>query len=249
MLRMEFADNGGGARAIDAAALNYNESASPVLRLARNGILFEAGDPKTQVFRVETGALCIYRTCPDLTVEIVEHALAGDLVGMGFLQRHAANARATVETTVRCFDLDAVDGLIANDPHNKSRYDDAVAREFTFRREHLASSARERPIVRLAAFLVAVSHRSREEGGDYTLIDDSVDCGVIADFLGLSVDLLTLALMQLEMRGLVETAPFHGLRLRDIPALEAIADEQDNVPSSWAASLASSEDELLSAIQ
>jgi CRP/FNR family transcriptional regulator, anaerobic regulatory protein len=249
MLRMECADNGREARAIDVAALNYDAAVSAILRLARNGILFEAGDPKTQVFRVETGALCIYRTRPDLTLEVIEHALAGDLVGMGFLQRHAANARATLETTVRCFDLDAVDQLIENDAHNKTRYDDAVAREFAFRREHLVSSARDRPIVRLAAFLVAVSHRSREEGGDYTLIDDSVDCGGIAGFLGLSVDLLMLALMQLEMRGLVETAPFHGLRLKDIPALEAIADEQENVPTSWAASLASTEDELLSAIQ
>ncbi|MET0431790.1 MAG: Crp/Fnr family transcriptional regulator, partial [Hyphomicrobium sp.] len=62
------------------------------------------------------------------------------------------------------------------------------------------------------------------------LIDDSVDCGVIADFLGLSVDLLALALMQLEMLGLVEAAPPHGLRLKNIPGLEAIASEHDNVP-------------------
>jgi CRP/FNR family transcriptional regulator len=87
-------------------------------------------------------------------------------------------------------------------------------------------------MVRLASFLVAVSHRSREEGGDPTLIDDSVDCGVIADFLGLSVDLLALALMQLEMRGLVETAPRHSLRLKDVAALEEIANEQTDA-SAW----------------
>ena len=86
-------------------------------------------------------------------------------------------------------------------------------------------------MVRLAAFLVAVSHRSRDEGGDSTLIDDSVDCGVIADFLGLSVDLLALGLMQLEMRGLVETAPPHGLRLKNVAALEEIANEQTEAPA------------------
>ena len=86
-------------------------------------------------------------------------------------------------------------------------------------------------MVRLAAFLVAVSHRSRDEGGDPTLIDDSVDCGVIADFLGLSVDLLALGLMQLEMRGLIETAPPHGLRLKNVAALEEIANEQTDAPA------------------
>jgi len=249
MLRMGFADNGGDAEGIDVVALSGGGSNSPILRLARNGILFEAGDPKTQVYRVETGALCIYRTRPDLTIEVIEHALAGDIVGMGFLARHAATARATVETTVRCFDLAEVCRLIENDTHNKVRYDDSVAREFAFRKEDLVGSARERPIVRLAAFLIAASRRIREEGGDPTLIDDTVDCGVIADFLGLSVDLLALALLQLEMRGMVETAPFHGLRLKDIPALETLADEQENGPASWSDCPPSSNDKLLKIIQ
>lgn len=242
MLRMGLADSGEDTGGVEIAAPGDAGDDATVLCVARNGILFEAGDPKTQVYRVESGALCIYRTRADLTIEVVEHALAGDIVGMGFLERHAVNARAMVDTTVRCIDLDAVEGLVKNDAHNRARYDDAVAREFAFRREDLASSARERPMVRLAAFLVAVSNRAREEGGDPTLIDDTVDCGVIADFLGLSVDLLALALMQLEMRGLVETAPYHGLRLKDIPALEAIADERENVPASWTASFASTDE-------
>ncbi len=234
MLRMGIADNGRDGRAIDVATLSYCADTA-IRNLARNELLFEAGDIKTKVYLVESGALCVYRTRSDLTIEVVEHVLAGDLVGMGFLERHSANARATVETKIRCFNVDDVAGLIESDAHNKARCDDAVEREFLFRRESLASSARERPLVRLAAFLVAVSHRSREEGGDPTFVDDTVDCGVIADFLGLSVDLLALALMQLEMRGLVETAPLHGLRLKDIPALEEIAAERDNVPTTWTA--------------
>ncbi len=245
MLRMEIADNGRDGRTFDAAALGYCADKS-VRHLARNELLFEAGDIKSKVYRVETGAVCIYRTRPDLTIEVIEHVLAGELVGLGFLERHTCNARATVETKVRCFGLDEVAGLVEDDAHNKARYDDAVEREFSFRRESLSNSARERPLVRLAAFLVAVSHRSGEEGGDPAFIDDTVDCGVIADFLGLSVDLLALALMQLEMRGLVETAPPHGLRLKDIPALEEIAAERENVPSTWATF---SEEQLRAALQ
>lgn len=230
MLPMGYAETGDNARSVDFAVLNKSATDKTIRAIARNELLFEAGDIKTKIYRVEAGAVTVYRTRPDLTIEIIEHALAGDLVGMGFLERHAASARASVETRVRCFDLDQVDELIENDPHNKSRFDDAQQREFLFRRETLTSVARERPQVRLAAFLVAVAHRTAEEGGDPTLIDDSVDCGVIADFLGLSVDLLALALMQLEMLGLVEAAPPHGLRLKNIPGLEAIASEHDNVP-------------------
>lgn len=238
MLRMESAETGMSGRELDAATLRNFDADNFVRLLQRNELLFEAGDIKANVYRVDSGALCIYRTLPDLKIEVIEHVLAGEFVGMGFLERHSANARATVETKISCFELDAVDELIEDDAHNKARYDDAMAREFKFRRDSLVNSARERPMVRLAAFLVAVSNRSREEGGDPTLIDDTVDCGVIADFLGLSVDLLALALMQLELRGLVETAPPHGLRLKDIDALEAIASEQIDGPDrlAWPAS-------------
>jgi CRP/FNR family transcriptional regulator len=246
MLRMDIAGESNGVGAAGVAALTVQDGDTSLLTLARNELLFEAGDVKSKVYRVESGALCIYRIHPDLRIEIIEHVLTGELVGMGFLDRHTANARATVDATIRCFDRDAVEGLIEDDEHNKTRYHDAVEREFAFRRESLASAARERPMVRLAAFLVAVSHRIGDEGGDPTFIDDTVDCGVIADFLGLSVDLLALALMQLEMRGLIETAPPHGLRLKDIPALEAIAEERENVPVKWAAA---TDDELRATIQ
>jgi CRP/FNR family transcriptional regulator len=246
MLRMDIAGESNGVGAAGVAALTVQDGDTSLLTLARNELLFEAGDVKSKVYRVESGALCIYRIHPDLRIEIIEHVLTGELVGMGFLDRHTANARATVDATIRCFDRDAVEGLIEDDEHNKTRYHDAVEREFAFRRESLASAARERPMVRLAAFLVAVSHRIGDDGGDPTFIDDTVDCGVIADFLGLSVDLLALALMQLEMRGLIETAPPHGLRLKDIPALEAIAEERENVPVKWAAA---TDDELRATIQ
>lgn len=246
MLRMDIAGDGNGVGAANVAALTIQDTDTSLRTLARNELLFEAGDVKTKVYRVETGALCVYRIHPDLRVEIIEHVLAGELVGLGFLDRHTANARATVDATIRCFERDAVEGLIEDDEHNKARYHDAVEREFAFRRDSLASAARERPMVRLAAFLVAVSHRIGDEGGDPSFIDDTVDCGVIADFLGLSVDLLALALMQLEMRGLIETAPHHGLRLKDVSALEAIAEERENVPIKWAAA---TDEELRATIQ
>jgi CRP/FNR family transcriptional regulator, anaerobic regulatory protein len=199
------------------------ESSAPIRKLVRNEILFEAGDIKTSLYRVETGALCVYATRPDLKIEVIEFALAGDLVGIGFLETHASSARATVETKVRCFALADMDRLIARDERAKARYDAAVRREFAFRRDSLVKASRERPVMRLAAFLIALSSRNREEGRDPTVIDDALDCTVIAQYLSMSVDLLALALVQLEMRGLVQPAPHRGLRLNDLVALEAIA--------------------------
>ena len=55
------------------------------------------------------------------------------------------------------------------------------------------------------------------------MIEDSWRCGVIADLLQLDLDDLTAILIELERRGLVETTA-GGLHLKDIPALEGLAD-------------------------
>ena len=213
-----------------SAALERNfEASAPIRKLRRNEILFEAGDLRTDLYRVETGALCIYATGRDLKFEVIEFALAGDVVGMGFLERHTTSARATVETTVRSFPLADMERLKARDERNRARFDAAVEREFTYRRDALAKEGRERPAMRVAAFLLALSSRNRQEGRDPALVDDALDSAVIAQYLGLSVDLLALALVKLELQGIIVRDPRAGLRLTDFAALDSLATGLDAV--------------------
>jgi CRP/FNR family transcriptional regulator len=205
--------------------------------LARNEVLFEAGDLKTNLYRVETGALCIYAINQSAKVDVIEFALAGDLVGMGFLERHATNARAAIDTKVRCFPLDALHTLASSDERTKARFDSAVRHEFTYRRNLLVDAGRSRPLVRLAAFLIAVSQQNGREGRDPVLIDETLESTVVADYLGISIDLLGSELVQLEKRGLIQPAAHHSLRITDLARLEALADEmpeallQSDLPS------------------
>lgn len=193
--------------------------------LERNEILFEAGDLKSHLYRVEAGAVCIYVTHPNETREIVEFALAGDVVGMGFLERHATAARAVVDTKVRCLSLDEIDRLTAEDARAKSRFDDAVEREFALRRDYIVNAGSPRQLVQLAAFLVALAHQNESEGRDPELIDDTLECAVVAGYLGIDVDRLAQMLVELQELGLIEAAPDHGMRITDMKRLEALSDE------------------------
>lgn len=203
---------------------------APVRSLARHERLFRAGDIKTHLYRVESGVLCIYAARADRTLELIEFAVAGDIVGMGFTKTHATAARAVVETKVSCFPLDASDRLLTQDERATSRMADAVEREFAFQRHNLVEAGQGKPATRLAAFLVAVSRRNALEGGDPNLIDDTLNCAVIAEHLGLRLDVLALTLVQLEIKGLVRPALDHGLRLIDLPGLEALADGPGSLP-------------------
>jgi CRP/FNR family transcriptional regulator len=205
-------DMGGGGHEISARILASNE------------LLFETGDLKSDLYRIDSGAICLYTTGPDGKSDVIEFAFAGDIVGMGFLPTHVCNARAVAETWVTCLPRNALDSISPDDQRTNKRLNAAIIREFEYRRETLAAQGKGRPVARLAALLVALSRRNRGEGRDPYLIDDVPNSAIVADYLGLSIDLLALALVQLQNQRLIELTAQNALYLRDVEALAALSE-------------------------
>src|SRR5262245_37946022 len=80
-------------------------SPSHTLALAMGEVLFRPGDAKTHFYRVESGAVCVYQSPWQGNRATVEFCFPGDLVGLGFLERHTSTARAAVDTVVTCLPL------------------------------------------------------------------------------------------------------------------------------------------------
>jgi CRP/FNR family transcriptional regulator, anaerobic regulatory protein len=191
--------------------------------LNANEFLFQAGDLRKQVFRVESGAICLYEGGGSDRKSVVEFLFPGDFVGLGFLEKHGFNARALLETSVECLTLDSAAEVIRNNAKAKTKLAGVIEREFEIRREELRGAGQRQPVERVAALLVTSARTNVQEGRAPDLIEDSWRCGVIADLLRLSLDELTALLVELERRGLI-TATANGLRLQDIAVLEALAD-------------------------
>jgi len=77
--------------------------------------------------------------------------------------------------------------------------------------------------VRVAALLSSISHNNRHEGRDPAIIPDCFSSGFVADLLGLRVDDLADALVELKHRGLVQEQG-SALRLTDLSALESLVE-------------------------
>ena len=75
--------------------------------------------------------------------------------------------------------------------------------------------------VRVAALLSSISRNNRYEGRDPNLIPDCFSSGFVADLLGLAVDDLADALVELKRRSLVQAEGL-ALRLTDLPVLEKL---------------------------
>ena len=195
-------------------------------------MLFSIGDPKTHFYAVESGALAVYEPRWNGHRAIIEFAFPGDLVGLGFLQTHTCSARATVETRVQCLPLSAQDHLFADDPRAQARLADAIEREVEFLRESSVRFSQQNPLGRLAAFLLTLSRENEQEGRDPAVLVQPLQCGVVADFLALSVERLGFATGSTRAPGPDRDCAPQGLRLTDIAALESLAGRTLSVPAS-----------------
>jgi CRP/FNR family transcriptional regulator, anaerobic regulatory protein len=191
--------------------------------VAANAFLFRAGDPRTHLYRVESGAICLYETRRPDRQAVIEFLFPGDYVGLGFLQKHHLSARALLDSTVTAVPIDALAEVARSDPRAQAKLAQSVEREFEARRDELVGAGQRQPIERVAALLVTSAYTNVQQGRPAELIKDSWKCGVIADLLQLTLDDLSAILVDLQRRGLIEAAG-DDLRLIDIAALESMAD-------------------------
>ena len=197
-----------------------------VITLAAGEILFQEGDLRRHVYRIEAGALCLYRKRPDGGQDVLEFAFPGDLVGIGYLDSHVAAAQATMITSLSCLPRDAHNATAEQSTRARSRLTAAIEREVAFLKDTLVNRARPEPLRRVAALFVTLSRQNGYDGREESVITDSLKCGTVAGHLGLSVDALAHELAELEARGLIEPCD-KGLRLLDVDTLMRLADGLD----------------------
>jgi CRP/FNR family transcriptional regulator, anaerobic regulatory protein len=191
--------------------------------IAAKEVLFRAGDARTSFYRVETGAVCLYEPRWHDERSVIDFAFPGDFVGLGFLETQSCSASAVCECQVSCLPLAQLTSAIAGNASAQQKLQIAMEREFELLRTTIVARGRQFPLERVAAFLLALSRNNASEGRDPNVIGDSMECGIAADYLGLSVDDLSALLIELRERGLIGPSPPNGLRILDNKALEELA--------------------------
>lgn len=199
-----------------------------VLDIGFDEFIFRTDDPKTHVYRLESGIVFLCAQPHNQPIEIV---CPGNYLGLGFLKKHIHSARVVLRSCVRAIPLDKLPQLIACDPDIKNQLDAATEREFNARRAALVSTVPDSALNRVAGFLVAVSRLNAREGRDPRVVDDGLACGAVADWLSMDITTLASQLVELRKRGLINHCERGGLYLANIPGLEAVYLETKRAPS------------------
>src|SRR5436305_493435 len=104
-------------------------AAEAAIWVLRDEFLFVAGASRTNLYLIESGTVGVYRKPRGRAADLIEFAFLGDVVGLGALKSHVDFAQAVGEVRVKCLPLDALDGVIKNNPRAMRRYIEAVQRE------------------------------------------------------------------------------------------------------------------------
>jgi len=194
--------------------------------LTTGEILFREGEPRTHIYRVEKGAVCLFKHRPDGSRAVIEFAFPGDVVGLGYVDHHLSGAQATMDTLLTSTPRAIAEAEPAAAPVGVNGLSATIAREVAFLNEAQRRATIAKPLGRIAALFVTLSRCNAYEGRDPTILTDSVSCGVVAGYLNMSVDDLAHWLSDLASRRLVEPCD-RGLRLSNLAELERLAEAAD----------------------
>ena len=186
--------------------------------------LYVQSETRRTAFKVERGAVAIFRRNIHRPSEVIEIAIEGDVIGLGDFERHADNAMAVVNSIVSCLPGTEVDVMALQNPALRQRQAEAIEREFESRKEFLVARSRGNPTGRVAAFLLFASSQNAGEGRDPMIVSEFLRCGSVSQHLGMDVDTLIDALVELEHLSLIEQTPTSGLRLIDLEGLERVSE-------------------------
>ncbi len=193
-------------------------------RLQAKEFVFVDGDPTKHIYRIEAGAVSLFKILTDGRRQILGFAYAGDFIGLGLQGEHIMNAQAIKATKVRCMPLAALHRIAAHDPALSFRLYQTVAQELASTRDLLMTIGHRSASERVASFLLALSRRNEESGAPANIIDLPMTRADIADFLGLTIETVSRTFSKMKSRRLIDLPQSACVHLLDINELERIAE-------------------------
>lgn len=201
---------------------DYLTCGQPRIINARDHI-YREGDAAAHVYKVESGHVCIYRMVPDGRRQVLDFAYPGDIIGLGELGLHAANAQATTKVRLRCIPVSHLLEIARTDARAGVLLYDALAQELQAARELLFTVSQRTAAERVAAFLAALSRRNARRHEDPCQIVLPMTRADIADYLGLTIETVSRTFTKFRHEGLIDLEQFILVTLLNPDGLETLA--------------------------
>ena len=192
--------------------------------IADKAHLYSEGDPRTHVYKVMHGALCLYRLLEDGRRQVIDFAFEGDVIGLGSGRQESCNAQALTATQVSGLPMATLMAAAKTNTRIAEGLYEALSREIVVAQEHLMCLGHRGATERVATFLVILSRRNELRGLASDVVNLPMTRADIADFLGITIETVSRTLTKLRVQGLIDIEQITTLRLTRMSKLVALAE-------------------------
>jgi CRP/FNR family transcriptional regulator len=207
----------------DAGSFEDRLAGAPIRRLEAREHLWCEGDTRCHVYRIESGAVCVYKVLPDGRRHVVDFAFAGDFVGLGLDTEHAFNAQALVPTRLKGLSIAAFNQSLRDDSRLALKLYEALSLELDAARAQLLMVSKRVSTERVASFLLTLANRTAQRGLDRSLVALPMRRVDIADFLGLTIETVSRTFTKLKTSKIISLLPGNIVRIADPARLRELA--------------------------
>lgn len=193
-------------------------------RVESKEFLFAEGDIVSHVYRIETGALALYRVLSDGRRQVMGFAYPGEIVGLGIDGAHTMNAQAIKPTRVRCVTVASLRQAASQNAGLGLKLYEAMARELAATRDLMLTTGQRSASERVAAFVLALSRRNDRNGHDPRSIDLPMTRTDIGDFLGLTIETVSRTFSKFKAMKLVDLPQSNLVHILNIAQLTELAE-------------------------
>jgi CRP/FNR family nitrogen fixation transcriptional regulator len=175
--------------------------------------IYAQGDKSGTLYRIEFGAVRIYRLMSDGRRQVVAFHIAGETFGFEGGKAHSFFAECIVSSGLTTVDVDG-DGRYSTDLM------ELALKEMVRAQEHLLVVGKQCALEKLAVFLVDLAERQ----GDTDRIDIPMTRTDIGDYLGMTIETVSRNLSKLKAEGIVRLNSARSIEIVKPERLYRLAD-------------------------
>ncbi len=186
--------------------------------------LFFEGDPRSNLYVIESGWAKLYRTLVDGQRQVVGFCNAGSILGIEGVAEHANGCEAVTQLRVRTIPVKRLAELCTRDPQLAAQLIGQVGNQLGAAQAQLTSIGAQSADQKLATFLLALADVSQGRDAEFDL---PMRRSEMAEFLGLRLETVSRKMSDFQRRKWVRMISMYRFRLINRSALECLAEGGD----------------------
>jgi CRP/FNR family transcriptional regulator, anaerobic regulatory protein len=210
------------------SALNVDEqmavsAIAVTMGFAPRQTIIWVGDPSEFVFNLTAGAALVYKLLVDGRRQVTGFLMPGDFFGLAPRGVYVYSVETITPVTLCRYPRAALDGLCRKYPRLEERMFRGVMDELALAQDQILMLGRQGAQERVAAFLINLSERIAQHGGDGDSIELPMTRADIADYLGSTTETVSRTVTAMARDGLIAMQRPDRIDLSDREALVEIS--------------------------